>query len=244
VLEHSRIGIFLFEASLKSFKTQDDMSDHDVKEKTEFLSMARGYLDQSLYKEAHDLAELWLHRHPVDADANIVFCHALLKMGKLERVEEVLEGVEDSILQLSRIYAVMGDICLEGGLTREAIRFYQKFISINPESIVAEKISAKLQGLLDERSEEAEAEHADSISHVASDFYTLTLAELYIRQGHLQMAVEVLTEILKKDADNQSAAERFNEVKKMLNDKSQREVVVKELTKWLRNIDRISHYVS
>jgi tetratricopeptide (TPR) repeat protein len=223
------------------------MNDNDVKEKTEFLSAARAYLDKSLYREAHDLAESWLHRYPMDADASIVFCHALIKMGKLDRVEEVLEGVEDAILQLSRIYAVMGDICLEGGLTQEAIRFYRKFISVNPESVVAERISAKLRTLTstpDEQTEVMETECDDSISHVASDFYTVTLAELYIRQGHLQMAAEVLIEILKKDSGNRFAEERFNEVKSMLNDKEHKEEVVKELTRWLRNIDRMSHYVS
>jgi len=223
------------------------MHDNDVKEKAEFLSMAQTYLDQNLFKEAHDLAFLWLHQYPMDADANVVFCHALMRMGKLDKVEEVLEGVEDTILQLSRIYAFMGDICLDGGLTREAIRFYRKFVSVNPESIIAEKISAKLRILTstsDEAAQGMEEEHDDNISHVASDFYTMTLAELYIRQGHLQMAADVLEEILKKEPENHAAVEKFSDVKIMLTKRKHNEEVVKELTRWLRNINRVGRDVA
>lgn len=223
------------------------MHDKDVKEKAEFLSMGQACLDQSLYKEALDLAESWLKQYPIDADANIIYCHALVKMGRLERLEEVLGGVEEAILQLSRVYSLMGDLCLEGGLTREAIRCYGKFISINPESHDAEKVSLKLRKLTltsDESSDEKEPEHLDHISDVAPDFHTVTLAELYIRQGHLRMAADVLNEILKIDSNDLTAARRFTEVKGMMKDEERKEEVVRELTRWLKNIDRTGCHVS
>jgi len=223
------------------------MHDNDLKEKAAFLSTAQAYLDQSLYKEALDYAESWLKRYPMDTDANIVYCHALMKTGKLDRVEEVLEGVENTILQLSRIYAFMGDICLEGGLTREAIRFYRKFISINPETTDAEKLSHKLRTLAstpDEPVDGMEAEQDDHISQVAPDFYTVTLAELYIRQGYLQMAADVLNEILKNEPENHAAVEKLGGVNMLLRDKKHKEEVVQELTRWLKNIDRMRHYAS
>jgi tetratricopeptide (TPR) repeat protein len=241
-----RLGI-LFADLPKPFKTQDDMHDNDLKEKAAFLSTAQAFLDQALYKEASDHAELWLREHPMDADANIVYCHALMKTGKLNRVEEVLEGVEDTILHLSRVYAFMGDICLESGLTREAIRFYRKFISINPDTADAGKLSDKLRMFTstpDESAEEMESDQDERIDQVAPDFYTVTLAELYIRQGYLQMAADVLGEILRNDSENHAAADKFNEVKVMLKDKKHKEDVVGELTQWLNNMDRIRSHAS
>jgi tetratricopeptide (TPR) repeat protein len=223
------------------------MHDNDLKEKAAFLSTAQAYLDQSLYKQALDYAESWLKRYPMDTDANIVYCHALMKTGKLDRVEEFLEGVENTILQLSRIYTFMGDICLESGLTREAIRFYRKFISINPETTDAEKLSDKLRTLAstpDEPADGMEAGQDDHISQVAPDFYTVTLAELYIRQGYLQMAADVLNEILKNEPENHAAAEKLGDVNMILRDKKHKEEVVQELTRWLKNIDRMRHYAS
>ncbi len=240
----------IFVNSLKPFKIQGDMNDKDEREKAAFLSMARAYLDQSLYKEALDLSESWLKQYPMDADTNIIYCHALVKMGKLDRLEEVLGSVEDAILQLSLVYSLIGDLCLEGGLTREAIRCYEKFITINPGSSDAVKVSSKLRTLTstpDDPLDETEGEHRDQISDVAPDFHTLTLAELYIRQGHLQMAADVLNEILKNEPNDAAAARRFNEVKSLMKGKEGKECkekVVQELSQWLKNIDRMGCHVT
>ena len=223
------------------------MHDNDLKEKAAFLSSAQAYLDQSLYVEALDLAEAWLKLHPMDADANIVSCHALTKMGKLEQVEELLGRVEDQILRLSKSFTVMGDICLEGGLATEAIRFYRKFIAMNPESKDAQKISLKIPALTSdshEPSPEMEEENYEEVSRIAPDFYTVTLADLYIKQGYLQMAADVLGEILNIDSENHVAARKLDDVNTMLRNKKRNGGVVQELTHWLKNIDRIRYYAS
>ena len=220
------------------------MHDNDLKEKAEFLSKTRATLDQSLYQEAIDLAESWLKQHPKDEDAYIVCCHAFMRMGKLDRIEDVLARVDDAILQLSRVFSFMGDLCLEGGLTGEAVRFYRKVLSINPESMAVKTIADKLQRLpssaetpsLDDNSEDD-----DHAGQVAPDFYTITLADLYIRQGYFQMAMDVLNEILKVDPHHPLVAERLHEVKGMLESKRHKEEVVRELTRWLKNIDRIRY---
>jgi tetratricopeptide (TPR) repeat protein len=223
------------------------MHDNDLQGKAAFLLTAQAYLDQGFYKKALELAESWLKQCPMDADANIVYCHALMKTGKLDRVKEVLQGVENTILQLSQVYAFMGDICLEGGLAGEAVRFYRKFISINPESADAKSLSKKLRELApapDGSKDGMDIEQEELIDHVASDFYTVTLAELYIRQGYHQMAADVLNEILKKEPENRAAMEKLENVNMFLNEKKRKEEVVRELNRWLNNIDRIRHYVS
>jgi len=223
------------------------MHDSVMRQKAEFLSSAQAYLDQGLYMEALDLAEAWLKLHPMDVDANIVSCHALTKMGKLEQVEELLGRVDDQIFRLSKIFMVMGDICLEGGLTTETIRFYRKFIAMNPESKDAQKLSRKILALTSdphEPSHEMEEEHDEEVSRIAPDFYTVTLADLYIKQGYLQMAADVLSEILNIDSDNHVAARKLGDVNAMSRNKKHNEEVVQELTHWLKNIDRIRYYAS
>ena len=220
------------------------MSDHDLKEKGEFLSKTQGYLNESLYQEALDLAESWLKQHPMNADAYIVCCHAFMRMGKLDRVEDVLARVDDAILQLSKVFSFMGDLCLEGRLTGEAIRFYRKFLSVNPESTAAKTISEKLQRLTSSEetlSREDNGEDDDHTGQVAPDFYTVTLADLYIRQGYFQMAKDVLNEILKMEPHHPLAAKRIHEVEGMLETMRHKEEVVRELTRWLKNIDRIRY---
>ena len=236
------------------------MTDHidgrNNKEREEFLSLAGYYIDQSLYKEALDMTESWLKNNPIDADAHIIRCHALLKLGNLERVHEILDNLENMVIQLSRIYKRVGDLCLSGGLMREAIKFYRKFISLNPGSPLARDLSEKINSLISETDETStgsdEVVH-NTVEHVAADFYTTTLAELYITQGHADMAADVLSEILKKDPQNKLVANRLQDVRALLNGGIRKEQslpvshdegVIQELTRWLKNIDRLKHYAS
>jgi tetratricopeptide (TPR) repeat protein len=225
-------------------------------EREEFLSLTRAYINQNHHKEALVLAESWLKNYPIDADAHIILCHALLKMGNIERVHEILDNLENMVLQLSRIYNRVGDLCLSGGLVQEAIKFYRKFVSLNPDSPIAKDLSDKIDSLIS-------GTHGTSIGsvdviqstieNVPSDFYTTTLAELYMKQGHADMAVEVLSGILNKDPQNVLVANRLNEVRALLNSgiqdeqllsASYNEGVIQELTRWLKNINRLKQYAS
>ena len=98
------------------------MDDTATKEREEFLSIAEAYIDKNLYKDAAHIAESWLKRYPIDADANIIRCHALLKMGNLEKVNEVLDDLEAKVLELSRIYHQVGDLCLDAGREKNIVQ--------------------------------------------------------------------------------------------------------------------------
>lgn len=227
-----------------------------LREREELLSIAEAYIEQNLYKQALHIAESWIKRYPIDADANIIRCHALLKMGDLEKVTEILKDVENTVLQLSRIYNRVGDLCMDGGLTQEAIKYYRKFITLNPESPIAKDISEKINILVssaDSSYNRSDEDHYKNIDYVASDFYTLTLSELYISQGHLDMAYDVLSEILKRDPGNQLVANRLKDVRTMIHEGKKKEEssplrkneeVIQELTRWLKNIDRLKSYAS
>lgn len=232
------------------------MDDIANKEREEFLSIAEAYINKNLYEEASHIAESWLKRYPIDADANIIRCHALLRMGNLEKVGDLLNDLEAKVLELSRIYHRVGDLCLDAGLTKEAMKFYRKFISLNPAVSSAKEVYKKVNALaatMDDASAEIDADAYNNAARVAPDFYTTTLAELYIRQGHLDMALDVLGEILKREPENRMAADRLNDVMAMKHDgirektsllMEQNEVVIRELTKWLENIYRSRSHAS
>jgi len=235
------------------------MDDTATKEREEFLSIAEAYIDKNLYKEAAHIAESWLKRYPIDADANIIRCHALLKMGHLEELSEVLDDLEAKVLELSRIYHHVGDLCLNAGLTKEAINFYRKFIFLNPTVASARGIYDKVNDLAAQIDDSFTGGDVDTPSHsdgVVTDFCTTTLAELYIRQGHLDMAINVLGEILKREPENKLVADRLNDVMAMQHDGigektslhiehiEQDESVIKELTRWLENVGRLRNHAS
>lgn len=228
------------------------MSLRNFEGRKEFLSKAEAYLDQDLPDMATALAQERLDRFPGDVDARIIIGSSLVKIGKMEEAIEILRNVKDDILNWSRVFEYLGDIYLEKGLTEKAIKNYQNFILLNSGSPTTEDVSLKLDSLtgssyrdsiLDEESVE---DSEGGIEDVSPDFYTITLAELYKKQGHLEMSREVLEKILQADAGNIKAAEILEDVKTMLNGNTpkmlaeeKRASVISELNKWLINLNKM-----
>ena len=82
-------------------------------------------------------------------------------------------------------------------------------------------------------------------AQISSDLYTLTLAELYIRQNHQDMAREVLNAILQKEPDNRKAAAMIRDLDRIGKDRADQEFarerkkrLIGELGKWLNNLQR------
>jgi hypothetical protein len=73
----------------------------------------------------------------------------------------------------------------------------------------------------------------------------VTLAELYIRQGHLPVARKILEEIIKKEPQNIQAAAKLDSLKKSLDsssivvEKFDPDKLIKTLSSWLKNVDRL-----
>ena len=120
---------------------------------------------------------------------------------------------------------------------------------MNPESPLAGDLEAWLEegvtgrdGTVAAETAEDAGETAEDAGEVPADFQTLTLAELYLRQGHLAMAEEVLEAVLKRDPRQEKAAERLDEVRAMLHPElrvSRFTPVIGELNRWLDNIGRL-----
>ena len=77
---------------------------------------------------------------------------------------------------------------------------------------------------------------------ISSEFYTVTLAELYIRQGHLDSARNVLETILKENPVHETALFKLREVEDLLRknrEKMQRDAMIRELSDWLTNAQKL-----
>ena len=229
------------------------MTEYAGREKESFLARAESALAQGLYQMAQDIALDWLKLSPDDADARVIVCHAWTRMGKLDKVKQMLREVDGAILGMSRIYARMGDICLQSGLNREATAFYQRFVSLNPDAPLSKEIAEKLSFILSAHEETdplPSQEESFDRKRPIPGLQTVTMAELYVKQGHPDMASKVLEEILKNDKTNRRAAAMLGELqatKKALAEKpfsSKPEAVIRELNRWLNNLDRMGRHAA
>jgi len=229
------------------------MAQADQKEKELFLAKAQAFLDNDLYQEAEELAESRLSNQPKDIDAKVILCQAWMRTGRIHKVKAMLRDVEEVITDLSRLYLVMGDMCRKGGLTQEAIRFYRRFLTLNPDSGWAKEVWEKLntlEGVQDQQPFQnvvEDGEEKGEEAQISSDLYTLTLAELYIRQDHYDMAREVLEAILQKEPGNQKAVTMIRELDQLLNDRIEKDLarerkkhLANELTRWLQKLTRMN----
>jgi len=225
----------------------------EAEESLPFLAKVDDLLDQRLFEQAKNLAEERLRRLPDDVDGRIAMCKLWTRLGRLEQVEEILKGVEERIADWSRLHANMGDICLESGLLKEATRFYRRFLILNPRGELNRSVSNKLERLMGAGEEiltTTDEDHYEDITDIDTDFHTMTLAELYLRQNQWEMACNVLKEIIRREPDHPEALARLQELENLLparvseRHRQARDRVSRELSRWLRNIGRMRVYAT
>ena len=221
------------------------MDEDDLQERKLFLLQTEAYIDQKQYETVLDVAQSRLKRIPGDLDARIVICRVWLLQGRLDEAREMLLEMDEILAGLSQIYACMGDIYMKKGMKDSAEIFYRKSAVLNPGAPPARDVSGRLKGIEDLHETGIETDvdgEAEGDVQIPADFQTVTLAELYIRQGHLRMAEEVLEKIVGQDLQNETASGLLREVReRILREASAQQYagVVTELSRWMDNIGRL-----
>jgi tetratricopeptide (TPR) repeat protein len=219
---------------------EPDPKSHEQERKA-FLSQMEAHLDRNELDAALNLAQTRLKRTPGDLDARIAICRVRIRQGRIDEVSDMLQEMEEIIASLSEIYACMGDICMKKGMEDSAETFYRKFMVLNPGAPRVRDILEKLKGIEEFHGTDTEGETGGDAG-IPPDFQTVTLAELYIRQGHLWPAEELLEKIVGQDPQNGKAAGLLQEVRDRILGEApgeRHEGVIAELTRWLGNIGRV-----
>jgi tetratricopeptide (TPR) repeat protein len=210
-------------------------------ERKAFLSQMEASLDRNELPAVLDLAEARLKRTPGDLDARIAICRVWLLQGRLDAARDMLNEMEDILASLSRIYACMGDIYMKKGMREAAQAYYEKFNVLNPDALPARDMSERPK-VIEELDETDGERKTEGDAGIPPDFQTVTLAELYIRQGHLLPAEGVLEKIIGQEPQNEKAAGLLQEVRNRILREAAVQGhagVIAELSRWLDNIDRV-----
>jgi tetratricopeptide (TPR) repeat protein len=212
-----------------------------------YLGEAENLLKQNLLLEALILAEEQRRCNPLDVETHVIVGKILIRMGELDKARNIVTEVEQIISGLSAIYARMADVYRENSLKSDAAYCYRKFMGLHPVSEQAEEI-AQILSIFEQDESDTQGNDDSGIENIPKpEFFTMTLAELYIKQGHLQMAKEVLAEIIKREPGNNNAKAKLDSVKatmsskRDMNDEHDHSTnLVETLSCWLENIDRLS----
>jgi hypothetical protein len=217
------------------------------------IELAEQYMQRGSFQIAEEIARDRLHIFPGDMDAKIILGRALIGMGKNEEGAVILETVAADIARWSRVYQILGERYAAQGSAEKSARAYEIFSAIsgtgnNRLSPSPPSGKGRPGGIFEAKTDAANAESADraeAAGEISPDFRTVTLAELCIRQGHLEAAKTMLAEILGRDKGNLKAAERLREVEAMLGKASgKNEEVLRELQRWLRKLEKAKDHGS
>lgn len=213
-----------------------------------FVSQMETFMRQKMFPEALRMAEERLSRFPADVDARFFVNLTLIEMGRIEESRKILHELENDIIRLSFGYLRAADAYREKGLVHDAILCYQKFLSLNPLSENSRNVTEKIALLQRDENLADEIDETEGTNSPAPEFYTLTLADLYIQQDHPKMAADILAKIIEREPSNVQARVKLDTLKaafvlKSSSDNSDTAVsadyMINTLSCWLDNISRL-----
>ncbi len=182
----------------------------EVVDRKEFVARAEAYLEQDPAL-AVDLALERLRIYPDDMEAKIILGIGWYRKGEMEPALEVLQGIAEDVVRWSPVFSILSELGREQGLDEVADQASRIYMSLNPESPEAiasleDRLRRESRSYPDPGNEKSEEEVGLPNS---ADFKTLTLADLYARQGYRELAEALLKEILASDPENQDAMDRL-----------------------------------
>ena len=236
------------------------MDEKKSQERNAFLAGVEENFQRGDFETILMTAGLRLKRMPGDLDARLAICRARIEQGALGEAGDLLSEIERVLAGLDRVCALLRELGRQTGLTDETRALFEKFGLAAPASaamVIPTDSRDRLARLEIEaapaRSEAAVSAEAEAprqgdlptggeASEAPEDFLTVTLAELYIRQGHLRQAESVLEKIVRREPQNDRAAGLLRDVRGRLQPATASPgdaAVAAELSRWLDNVGRL-----
>ncbi len=237
------------------------MDEKKSQERNAFLAGVEENFQRGDFETILMTAGLRLKRMPGDLDARLAICRARIEQGALGEAGDLLSEVERILAGLDRVCALLRELGKQAGLTDETRALFEKFGLAAPAEAAME-VPTDSRGRLPRQETKAapearaaavaaaEAETTrqgdlpagGEASEAPEDFLTVTLAELYIRQGHLRQAESVLEKIVRREPQNDRAAGLLRDVRGRLQPVTaspKDAAVAAELSRWLDNVGRL-----
>jgi len=210
-------------------------------DKNIFVDRMNDLLSRGEFSEALKSAENRRLELPYDTDAYLFIHKALVKMERVDEARDVLCQLEKSISFLSLVFLQAAETYSEQDLNDDASSCYQKFLSLNPHYKHSAEIAGRIDWLKRSTQNVLGADDSENKELPNPELFTVTLADIYIKQGHKKMAFDILAEIISRDPTNIQARKKLDELSAAMKKKSANANIIATLSSWLKNIDRLKY---
>jgi tetratricopeptide (TPR) repeat protein len=182
--------------------------------------------------------------NPGDWNARLSLGRLYFQKGMLKDAKRELEKVANFISNNIIIYKMLGDIHEKEGNREDAARFYRIFSAYGSED---SEVNGILNSLEKPFSKEIE-ETSDNKVKISTN----TIAEIYIKQGHLKRALEIYRDILAVDPENTAIQNKIQDLMERIKGSDSTEVdlplyssktgrIINTLNKWLSNLQKMTN---
>lgn len=182
------------------------------------------------YAEAIETCIEALRVHPEDLRARVILGVSYMRTGKLDRAESELLKAREMLGISSDVYISLAELYDQKGNAQQAARYrklFETFRSANeflsrtePSQPAAEKLGADLES------------KSEGVSEIEPEVTTITMAELYVQQGHLEKAAVVYRKILETAPETSGIEEKIAELEKKISDSRSRPSLLHVLESW------------
>ena len=223
---------------------------YPVTSSNEFTRMAEDYCLQGRYQEAIDICRKGLEKMPDALRGRLILGKCYLEKGMIAEAKQELEKVAQSIEECLSVYKLLSQVYLEEKNMHRASEVIQKAYDLSPGEEKTKKeltppdmawprqttntISASGEPDIREESDRRGQSFQDDQTHQV--IQTDTLAEIYIKQGHLEKAFSIYQEILARQPGNTYVQEKYEALRKQMETQRQKasnQRMIPKLERWL-----------
>jgi predicted Zn-dependent protease len=188
-----------------------------------YVYLAEALLEREMYQEAIETCVNGLRLRPHDLRTRVILGLSYLRTGELERAESELFKAKKMLEINTIIYRALAELYDHKGDLKQADHYRQLFETIHAAE-----------------TDEAEAEVAETeMKPVAGDVpgrdtevATVTMAELYEEQGHLDKAAEVYKNILETAPETEGVETKLARLEKRIADAKMGATLLSILESW------------
>ena len=192
-----------------------------------YVYLAEALLEREMYGEAIETCVNGLRLHPHDLRARVILGLCYLRTGDLERAEsELLKAKE--MLEINTItYRALAELYDEKGDLEQSERYRQLFESIHG----AETTEAEAE-VVETEPKPVDEEVSEGDTEEDTEVATITMAELYEEQGHLDKAAEVYRNIIETSSETEGVEAKLADVERRIADAKVSSTLLSILESW------------
>ena len=189
-----------------------------------FVYLAEALWEREMYEEAIETCINGLRLRPHNLRARVILGLSYLRTGALDSAETELLKAKEMLEINAVIYRDLAELYDQKGDFEQAFHYQKLFEAIHPSAV------AEVETEVDEAGSESVAREA--LPEDAEMMDTVTLAELYEQQGHVDKAIEVYRKILEISPETEEIEARLAELEKRIGEPQEGRTFLSVLEVW------------